>query len=175
MTRLTADGLLRTAAVLVSESPGRPAEADLRRAVSTAYYAVFCALGEELAKAYDEPLSRSVRRLLSHSGVLEVFGRLTRADRGTSTRVLRWHPDQPVCDADLLRSADACRWLLGAREDADYDHLTSHTKQEAEKAVVRARLAISQIRRAATNSPQQVQAVCIALIASPASRRRLSA
>ena len=49
MARLTAEGLLKTAQHLLPSGRGRPPEADLRRAISTAYYAVFCALGDEVA------------------------------------------------------------------------------------------------------------------------------
>ncbi len=46
---MTPDDLIEVARVLVPEGPGRPAQARLRRAVSTAYYAVFHALARNAA------------------------------------------------------------------------------------------------------------------------------
>ena len=174
MARLTPKRLLRTADALVPSGQGRPAQANLRRAISTAYYAVFCALGDQLVKPYHQELRHSIRRLLSHSAGLNVLDRLTSFDSSAGVARLRWHPGQPICDCDLLDFAKSFRILLDAREAADYDHRSIPTKRDAQKALDTARLAIDQLNRAARNSPEQVQAVCVAMIASDRARKRLA-
>ena len=174
MARLTPKRLLRTADTLVPSGRGRPAQANLRRAISTAYYAVFCALGDQLVKPYHQELRHSIRRLLSHSAGLSVLGQLTSFDSSAGVARLRWHPGQPICDRDLLDFAKSFRILLDAREAADYDHRSIPTKRDARKALDTARLAIDQLNRAARNSPEQVQAVCVAMIASDRTRKRLA-
>ena len=174
MARLTPKRLLRTAETPVPSGRGRPAQANLRRAISTAYYAVFCALGDQVVKPYHQELRHSVRRLLSHSAGLAVLGQLTSFDRLAGVARLRWHPGQPICDRDLLDFAKSFRTLLDAREAADYDHRSTPTKRDAQKSLETARLAIDQLNRAARNSPEQVQAVCVTMIASDRTRKRMA-
>lgn len=174
MARLTPKRLLRTAETLVPSGRGRPAQANLRRAISTAYYAVFCALGDQVVKPYSQDLKPSIRRLLSHSAGLAVFGQLTSFDSRAGVARLRWHPGQPICDRDLLDFAKSFSILLDAREAADYNHRSIPTKRDAQNALDIARVAIDQLDRAARNSPEQVQAVCVAMIASDRTRKRLA-
>ena len=55
MASLSANGLIKVAKSLIPPGRGRPAEASLRRSISTAYYAVFCALGDEVGEALRPP------------------------------------------------------------------------------------------------------------------------
>lgn len=174
MARLTPKGLIDCALLLVPTGRGRPPEAALRRAVSTAYYAVFCALGDEVARPYEPPLSLSIRRLVAHGSAFKALAELTRHDRPTGSDLLRWHPHAPACDPDLAEFGILFCELRASREKADYDHLWTATKRDAVDAVRRAERAIECLSTAARNAPAQVQAVCVAAIAgSDSARNRL--
>lgn len=59
--------LLEQARYLANREPKRPKQASLRRAVSTAYYALFHLLGIELARNWKRPAERStLARMLEH-------------------------------------------------------------------------------------------------------------
>lgn len=59
--------LLEQARHLANREPKRPKQASLRRAVSTAYYALFHLLSSEMAKNWKRPAERStLARMLDH-------------------------------------------------------------------------------------------------------------
>jgi uncharacterized protein (UPF0332 family) len=65
--------LLEQARHLANREPKRPKQASLRRAVSTAYYALFHLLGIELAKNWKRAAERStLARMLDHGPVAKV-------------------------------------------------------------------------------------------------------
>ncbi len=65
--------LLEQARHLANREPKRPKQASLRRAVSTAYYALFHLLSIETAKNWKRPAERStVARMLDHSPMAKV-------------------------------------------------------------------------------------------------------
>lgn len=129
-----ASDMLRTAGKLAGRGagPGRPALCDLRRATSTAYYALFHQLIRHGALAAvpdaDETDVANVVRWFTHTGVRKASGWVLLADR----------PGDPPRDAraavELLRGgsvpqpgevvlvADAFVRLQDARHDADYSN-----------------------------------------------------
>src|ERR1700722_8335419 len=65
--------LLEQARHLANREPKRPKQASLRRAVSTAYYAIFHLLSIETAKNWKRPAERStVARMLDHTPMVKV-------------------------------------------------------------------------------------------------------
>lgn len=65
--------LLEQARHLANREPKRPKQASLRRAVSTAYYAIFHLLSIETAKNWKRPAERStVARMLNHDAMAKV-------------------------------------------------------------------------------------------------------
>jgi len=65
--------LLEQARHLANREPKRPKQASLRRAVSTAYYAIFHLLSIETAKNWKRPAERStVARMLDHGPMVRV-------------------------------------------------------------------------------------------------------
>ena len=172
MSAPTAEGLLKAAADLIPLGRGRPPVAHLRRAISTAYYAAFCALCVEVGRAYPSPLNLLSRRLVSHAAATDVLSNLGKRDANGVSRLI-WLPDRPACNPELKRFARSFLLLRDERERADYDHGWVHTKKDAEDAVALARLAISDLEQARQSTPQQVTAVCLAVIADPRSRKRL--
>lgn len=172
MARLTPSGLIECAWSLVPTGRGRPAEAALRRAISTAYYAVFCALGEQVASPYGSPLNLSIRRLVAHRSAFDVLDQLTRRDPVTGSDLLQWHPQRPICHPDLAKFGRLFCELLTSREQADYDHLWTAAKRDAVDAVGSAEAAVDCLHHASRQAPAQVQAVCVAIIAGSAGTRR---
>src|SRR5579863_6321021 len=65
--------LLEQARHLANREPKRPKQASLRRAVSTAYYAIFHLLSMEMAKNWKRPAERfTVARMLDHTPMVKV-------------------------------------------------------------------------------------------------------
>lgn len=123
MASQLATGLLKTAVdLLAGQGSGRPTVARYRRAISTAYYAVFHLL---VAEAVTQTISKGVRMKLG-----QACGRSV--THGHLTKVSKWiqgsPPDhlKPVVQAHVIppglkKIAVAVAELRQAREQADYD------------------------------------------------------
>ena len=107
MAAPTPEGLLKAARHLLPSSPGRPSISHLRRAISTAYYGVFCALCVEVGRPHPSPLDLVVRRLVSHSAARDVFKNIARLDKKTDKRFFNWLPGGLECDSDLVLFAES--------------------------------------------------------------------
>ena len=155
---MVAEGLVGTARALIPTGRGRPRQADLRRAVSTAYYAAFHRLAQCCADLLvgvgprrGSPEWNRVYRALTHQGP-------------------RW-----ACDRDAVRSLDeeartlarVCADLKLPREKADYDPSARFTKSDVEGYVETVEAALQQFR----NVPRDGQR---ALAVSLLFRRRQS-
>lgn len=168
MSAPTPDALLTVAEQLIPSGVGAPSIAHLRRAISTAYYAVFCALCLEVGKPYPGSLGRVASRLVAHNAARSVLTNLTRKKRNRP--IFTWlpndseGPDQSVCDPDLSLFAESFELLLKQREDADYNYLWKPSKRDAEAAINTAKEAIARFEQAKANRPDQVRAVCLAVI-----------
>lgn len=173
MAAPTPEGLLKAARHLLPSSPGRPSISHLRRAISTAYYGVFCALCVEVGRPHPSPLDLVVRRLVSHSAARDVFKNIARLDKKTDKRFFNWLPGGLECDSDLVLFAESFIFLLAQRERADYDHLWTPTKKDAEDAINWAEDAFEQLERAKSKASVQVRTVCIAVIADSRNRKRM--
>lgn len=123
-----------------SGGPGRPRTIELRRAVSTAYYAVFHKLVQHAAIRLIgpgwSPQHSSVARWISHSELAA----LANASNGMAKPALQsaLHPVDP-------RLADLSQFFVDlqvARHDADYNDLFAVTREEARLAVESARRAV---------------------------------
>jgi hypothetical protein len=132
------DDLLDQARFLVHRDPKRPKQANLRRAVSTAYYAVFHLLSAEAAAqaspARPAGLNLREQRTLSH-------GDMKTAAQGFLSLVL---PKQisPLIQGSVSRPlisvADAFVRLQEERHIADYDLAIKFDRAQAQDAVARA-------------------------------------
>lgn len=130
-----ASAMLATAQRLagVGAAPGRPALCDLRRATSTAYYALFHQLTRHGAlvsvpSAEEDEISY-LARWYSHTGIKRASrqvsmtastGALPKEDR-TAVALLRRSPARPV-SPQLLTVAESFLELQAAREEADYSN-----------------------------------------------------
>ena len=123
----------------------RPKQASLRRAVSTAYYALFHLLCSEAAsrmiRSSDHPelLRGSLRRAFHHGVMREVCGEATKLPQGRLRSICCGHPGTAV----LQRIAKAFIDLQEARHEADYDVLAKRTRIEVIQIVGQAQSAFN--------------------------------
>lgn len=134
------DDLLSLADRLAKASPKRPRQADLRRSISTAYYALFHAL----AKSGAELLVGKTKAFRSEKAWQQMYRALDHGRAKSASEAAR----NLGFPQGLKDCADSFVELQKARHDADYDPLHRPTRPEALQAVVRARDAISKLRTA---------------------------
>lgn len=130
------DKLLDAADRLAPAQPGRgrPPYTAHRRAVSTAYYAVFHAIGARVAELVfptaDTLFRQRVRRWIGH-GDIRTVARWISALQGTGSykpppphirALVTPSGARPHIDADTVAIADGFLELHEKREQADYDH-----------------------------------------------------
>jgi hypothetical protein len=146
-----ADDLLTLADRLANPAPTDPEQACLRRAVSTAYYALFHLLVQEAVQGWlGSPAARlGLERTLEHRNMRDVSRTVSQGSwRGWST------PRIPV-PAELKAVAKTFFHLQGARHQADYDNAKTWTADDVRGKVAQVRTAFEnwQIIRAdaATN------------------------
>lgn len=129
------DKLLDAANLLAprAKGPGRPPYTAHRRAVSTAYYAVFHAVSGRVAETVfpsaDEAFRRRVRRWIGHGDIRSISGYVSQLQGTTGGQApthivaLLTPPGGPVhIDVDTVTIADGFLELNDKREQADYDH-----------------------------------------------------
>ena len=135
------DDLLVTARHLAKARPSKPRQADLRRAVSTAYYAVFHALAHECADRFvgTNRVSRS----------REAWNQAYRAlEHGFAKQQCERAPKQGF-PAYVVQFADAFTALQEERHRADYSPEANYTRAEALVHVKMAEQAIKGLRHGA--------------------------
>ena len=155
---MTSHGLLEVAESLCPIGPGRPRHAALRRAVSTAYYALFTAVTEEVARLFIPAVRDTARRMVAHSAARTVFQDLR------ALLKVPWLEGKPACDEDLLFVARVFADLQAKRHLADYDHTYGPSKGDTGKAIEKARGGVASLRRARSRSPEQLEVACMAMI-----------
>jgi uncharacterized protein (UPF0332 family) len=159
-----ADDLLRQAYHLAQVDRRRPAQANLRRAISSAYYSVFHELSMAGASLAARGSGRSqhqtlVRRSFQHGRMADVcrsFGRQT-----DWTRLAGAEPS-----AALGEVADSFVLLQQNRHDADYDLDTSFTRAETKALIELADVTISSWRRI-RRSPEAEYLLLAMLVGPP--------
>jgi hypothetical protein len=145
--------LLELAEHLAQLDPRRPRMANLRRAVSSAYYAIFHLLASEASALYAaEPvLAARIIRTLNHAdmkkaSLMIASNKLPKAVQPPTGRYLA-----PV---DLKAVADTFVKLQQARHEADYDLSRSFRRQEALAFVQSARQASAAVLRGESPSDE---------------------
>jgi hypothetical protein len=132
------DDLLKLAKELVDRNPAAPAEADLRRAVSTAYYAIFHMLVCEATTRLVTPIAirPRVARSFDHrimKIVCQEYARLTPNAVGQLIA-----PSGEIVPKEIKDLATEFGALQQARLDADYDTAAVITPAQAQADVQRA-------------------------------------
>lgn len=139
MSTLSPKGLLAQARRLVSQDKKRPQQVNLRRGVSSGYYALFHLLisaAADVVAGGDKRLSRLISRGFDHGEMKSACG--TFSSQGTLPAVLVDHYPSLAIDADLRAVATAFVALQKSRHDADYGTTRSWTRTEALSEVERA-------------------------------------
>lgn len=153
MAALNPDHLLDQASRLTAAPAGggAPRQADLRRAISSAYYAVFHAI---LTEAADDFVGRRKRhtlryalvyRSIDHSSLRDICGEV--AKDTLPAKFLKYEPEGGF-GPDLHALATAVIELREKRHEADYDPLFRASMSDAVFAVATARTALDRFRSA---------------------------
>jgi hypothetical protein len=166
--------LLELAEELARLDPTRPRQAALRRAVSTAYYALFHLLIEEAMAhvaggAHDGELRSYLARRPSHGGIKAVCKELAQQKWPSDGK--RWQGISAILktpDQGLINVASAFVTLQERRHAADYDPAQVLTRAEVILDVNRARAAFTDWQNLSV-SPQR--SFFLFLIASDTARR----
>jgi hypothetical protein len=141
----------RALRLVASPSSGPPRQADLRRAISDAYYGIFHAT---LAAAADQFVGTSKRasskyalvyRSISHGAIRELCLDL---QKQTLTRSLARHAPAGGFGSDLTAYAEVVVELQEKRISADYDPLKRYRSSEAVTAVATARNGLNRFKSA---------------------------
>src|ERR1700682_3204223 len=116
--------LLEQARHLANGDPKRPKQASLRRAVSTAYYALFHLLGIELAKNWKRVAERStLARMLDHGVMAKVCDAKS---KGLKEHFNKRPPPPPSHELTVFRHlnviAETFVQLYQQRQIADYNN-----------------------------------------------------
>lgn len=136
------EGLLTHALRLAGQGRGRPPEADLRRGVSAAYYAVFHDLTDRAARhligSSPDSARYQLRRSWSHPELVAAAGLVV--DRAKALAANAAVPltaemakggplvDLAAGDADLVTALRLFSELQEKRQQADYDHSARYEK-----------------------------------------------
>ena len=134
-----------------------PSGARVRRAISTAYYALFTALTAEVARPFRRNVKSSVRQLVEH-GKARLVCITLRKNRSCS---------------QLSEFARRFETLYVIRLRADYDHTYEPDKSDAESAIKQARFGIECLSRARAENPDQVQIMCVSILATDVQRKQI--
>jgi hypothetical protein len=130
--------LLAVASDLAKLDSHRPRQASLRRAVSTAYYALFHLLIRSSVSAYvgfgptpaHREIGETIARWFTHTRMAEVCGQFTGPTVPSKLRKALPRGVNGVAASTALQSvARAFLDLQQARHDADYDHSKRFTRQ----------------------------------------------
>ena len=140
-----ADDLLQQAKDLLgsssgSDGRGRPKQANLRRAISTAYYSLFSLLVDAVATeavggGRKKKLLRGyVIRSVTHRSIVDICkkfsdhdGKLNPGDKDKLKMLVAVHG----IPEDLAYVARTCQYLQGQRHEADYNLVRIFKKEEA--------------------------------------------
>jgi uncharacterized protein (UPF0332 family) len=132
------DDLIALAKRLAKASPNKPRQADLKRAVSTAYYALFHAMAKNVA----DTMTGVVKSKRSEKAWAHAYRGLQHGDAKTACEGVR----NLTFPQEIKDCADAFVELQIARHSADYDPLHRLTRGKAILTVQKAEDAVKKLR-----------------------------
>jgi len=134
--------LLALARELATRSSGQPSEAECRRSISTAYYAVFHMLIQAATKRLicEAGFADKVARVFQH-GPMKFVCDLYSPDKPNPKTGEFQTPSKLVVSAEIRQVAEAFYELQEARETADYDGSATVNETDAMESVEKAELA----------------------------------
>jgi len=145
------DHLFEQAERLIAPQAGRPRQADVRRAISAAYYGIFHAAITEAVDQFVGAANRDkaqyglAYRSASHSRLREVCGEVRKA---TPSSKYRPYVPSTGFGAHIVKFAEAVVELQEQRHAADYDIMVRMNRSDALLAVATARAAVAALRAA---------------------------
>jgi len=153
--------LLEQAEELARHDARRPKQANLRRAISSAYYALFHLLASEAAALYagEAGLAARINRTLNHA---EMKWASTMIANGKLPKAIH-PPGGYVTPGDLMGVAKAFIALQESRHLADYDLNRKYRRQEALEFVQVARRAFDAWERVRRTDDARVYLACFQL------------
>jgi uncharacterized protein (UPF0332 family) len=159
--RSLAEQLLAQSRRLAELDAGKPIQANLRRAVSAAYYALFHLLVSESARrvsgssSREKTLRQHLARMFQHKQMKDVCKCFV-GGTGALNEHLRAILQLQAVPAELRRVAKAFVDLQEKRHLADYSVATTHTKADALEVVRRAEAAFADWQRIRKNEATNV-------------------
>lgn len=162
------DKLLVAADQLAPVKPGRgrPPYTGHRRAVSTAYYAVYhaitCRIAEMVFPSADAAFQQRVRRWVGHADIRTVARWVSQLQGTTSgappphiQALLLPAPATGHVDRDSLAIAEGFLELNDKREQADYDHQAIFTRAGTRGHLALARQVVAVVETAQTSATER--------------------
>ena len=140
-----AEDLLDLAQALLRREPKQPKQATLRRAASTAYYALFNFLLDEAVQrsASDPALQSLVRRAFTHTEMKKAAKSLASGGQLPAHVAAAFAGSVPT---ELQRIATAFVELQDARIDGDYNHLVQFRREDVAAWIEQVRTAFADWR-----------------------------
>jgi hypothetical protein len=142
-----ADDLLTLAGRLANPAPTESQQASLRRAISTAYYALFHLLVQEAVQTWNGSSTArlGLERRFEHKTMKDVSNAIVRSSwRG-------WSIPAPVAPPELTTVAKAFVNLQEARQQADYDNSLTWASMDAQALISAAETAFASWARIRTH------------------------
>jgi len=154
--------LLSQAQNLAMREPRRPRQASLRRAVSSAYYALFHLLIHEASSVL--VTTNPLRQLMSRAFVHAEMNRVSKSFAGGNLPQ-RFNPitGGAIVPSNLRDVAQAFVDLQQARHEADYNLARSFSKSEAQALVDQADQAFTDWQTVRNNDVARLYLVCLLL------------
>ncbi|MCB2261747.1 MAG: hypothetical protein LGR52_02220 [Candidatus Thiosymbion ectosymbiont of Robbea hypermnestra] len=149
--------LLELAWLLAKNNPQCPQDASLRRAVSTAYYALFHLLTDEASRFLIssgpdwDPLRNLVARGFDHSEMSGIAKAFSSGYGALPQHIQGVIPEAPGYPKELSKVADAFYDLQTCRHLADYDRFYRLTREETFTLVRRAESAFADWQKIRTH------------------------
>jgi hypothetical protein len=135
-----------------------PTQAALRRGVSDAYYALFHAIGSDLARPYPVAVQAGAKRMLDHVKAKKM------ANWIKGNKILPALSKVAVCPSLLLPIANNFCLLQEARHVADYDERQPFSKTEVDAFIDRAEESITALVAAREQCPDELYAFVLSLV-----------
>lgn len=145
-----ADDLLEQARSLASADPHRPKQANVRRAVSAAYYALFHEVAERAVASVlsgaeaTGRIGARMRRTVQHSTALRAAKWFTGG--GPMPAAIQRMRSALAVDRDLVHVCQVFAELQEERHRADYELASPFSRAEANRRILDAESAISRLR-----------------------------
>lgn len=156
------DDLLTVATELAqTQGAGRPPQARLRRAVSTAYYAIFHEVSDAVVRALltgkrsQTPLNNATRRTLDHANLKKAAEWFAGGKRTNKIALLTGTVQPPR--TDLVDLCNAILQLQESRHSADYDKGSLIALVDAKAKVAEAKAAVAACRKLDANTDEDVR------------------